>query len=841
MTSYNIAAIRDLTKAAFTDKTLRQFCQIRPEFRPFLDRVSSTASLDDMAYDLIEYCRKANLLPALLSGIEEDNPRQYARYRERLYKGPGEPSQVPAGPFIVPFARNERFVGRETELAELHRLLQAEGRPTGITPAGISGMGGIGKTQLAVEYAYRYRDAYPGGVFWINATRVEDWSRELVDLADQIGLAPADPSSPDRTGQMVAAFSRHLKEQPDALLVFDNVADPHHLKTEQLGAGLTADRLGGTLLFTTRRRDMPKGLTSLDIQVLPSDMAQQMILAARPGAVGERGLDELCAALGNLPLGLEMAAAALRNRPKLSLPAYLKHLQELGADVVHEKARVTPDDLATYYATSLIPALQAQWNGLKRVGARLLLRAAAELGEADLIPVVWLGMLTGLRDDRAGLDEPLSDAVRELEMASLLEPVTGARIRLHPLVHEFAVQLTTDSERESFHLELATNVENTLATAPWCREWAITAGECLLDLVWGGEPAVKLRYAALDALRALMCDDDVPVPERRAAALLLTRLDWWMEFPDIPTGEMLIYLRLFSRYLDFSADRLGLIQTISRVLQSDSVSRRQQAQLLFHRAAMQGQQGEFSGDESFLDAGAKDYEAASDIVRDLISSEARQPEDHRLVAQIGLGAGHIAVIRAEALTSLEEQNYQREHLHQAVASYRAAAESAEIYERDVFLKANIYQELSYACALLQNWAESEEYYAEALKILQEGRGAVKDVQAYASLYALILEVAAYTRWLKGQILALPEYEAAYKLAEQEIDILQETLHPSEGLFEAHINAGEYLVAMHECPGCSVSQPLEKACEHWRTAQDIARSLRIIELEQEAEDRLRRYC
>ena len=71
--------------------------------------------------------------------------------------------------FFIPFPRNPDFVGREHELAQLHAALGGADEPVGITPAGLTGMGGIGKTQLAVEYCYRYANAYPGGVFWVNA------------------------------------------------------------------------------------------------------------------------------------------------------------------------------------------------------------------------------------------------------------------------------------------------------------------------------------------------------------------------------------------------------------------------------------------------------------------------------------------------------------------------------------------------------------------------------------------------------------------------------------------------------------------------------------------------
>ena len=81
---------------------------------------------------------------------------------------------MPDAQFTVPYPEHPHFVGREEDLARLHAALQGEG-PVGINPAamgnptGVTGQGGIGKTQLAVAYAYRYREDYPDGVYWLNA------------------------------------------------------------------------------------------------------------------------------------------------------------------------------------------------------------------------------------------------------------------------------------------------------------------------------------------------------------------------------------------------------------------------------------------------------------------------------------------------------------------------------------------------------------------------------------------------------------------------------------------------------------------------------------------------
>ena len=83
---------------------------------------------------------------------------------------------VPDAFFTVPYPEHTHFVGREDDLARLHAALQGAGQvginpaalndPTALgNPTGVTGQGGIGKTQLAVAYAYRYRAAYPDGVY----------------------------------------------------------------------------------------------------------------------------------------------------------------------------------------------------------------------------------------------------------------------------------------------------------------------------------------------------------------------------------------------------------------------------------------------------------------------------------------------------------------------------------------------------------------------------------------------------------------------------------------------------------------------------------------------------
>lgn len=99
----------------------------------------------------------------LIDARDGDWPRVFDKLRAVLPK-----PEAGDHPFVVAWPRLLNFKGRDALLIELHQKLIGEGR-VGVKTAGLHGTGGIGKTQLAVEYVHRYRYYYPGGVYWLNA------------------------------------------------------------------------------------------------------------------------------------------------------------------------------------------------------------------------------------------------------------------------------------------------------------------------------------------------------------------------------------------------------------------------------------------------------------------------------------------------------------------------------------------------------------------------------------------------------------------------------------------------------------------------------------------------
>ena len=114
-------------------------------------------------------------------------------------------------------------------------------------------MGGVGKTQLAVELAYRYQQRFPGGIFWMPATgqSLFDWQHTLADLAVKTSYFPPgdDPANPEHEALRARHLCRYFAAHTDVLVILDNVEVPQLVTTAL--ADLAGGELACTVLYTS--------------------------------------------------------------------------------------------------------------------------------------------------------------------------------------------------------------------------------------------------------------------------------------------------------------------------------------------------------------------------------------------------------------------------------------------------------------------------------------------------------------------------------------------------------------------------------------------------------------
>jgi DNA-binding SARP family transcriptional activator len=210
------------------------------------------------------------------------------------------PSAVPAVASLppiwnVPHRRNPNFVGREALLLGIEATL-AGGGPAALTQAMV-GLGGIGKTQCALEYAYRHAGDYQT-VWWVRAEEPAQLAADYAALASPLGLP--EKATPDQR-TIVGAVRAWLERNGGWLLIFDNVPDPQAVMDYLPRAG------GGHALITSRSQNWGRTATAVVVPVLPQEEAVSF-LEQRTGWSGPE-VGVLAEELGQLPLALEQAAA----------------------------------------------------------------------------------------------------------------------------------------------------------------------------------------------------------------------------------------------------------------------------------------------------------------------------------------------------------------------------------------------------------------------------------------------------------------------------------------------------------------------------------------------------
>ena len=232
--------------------------------------------------------------------------------------------------FQVP-SRNRCFCGRETELEAI--ATQLKNTENGCAESAICGLGGVGKTSLAVEFLWRQkeREEYPGGIFWISGENNNLFQISLSEMARQIGTLEKE-------------FSNSLSRTLDWLgrreklwcLVVDNL-DELEMSTDmrKLLTGHWKQAARGHIIITTRREATEIGEETgiednfcTELKCLTEEEGIQF-LRMRTGIAGEEDGDirELVRELGGLSLALDQAAAYIRCG-RLPIKEYVKKYKE---------------------------------------------------------------------------------------------------------------------------------------------------------------------------------------------------------------------------------------------------------------------------------------------------------------------------------------------------------------------------------------------------------------------------------------------------------------------------------------------------------------------------------
>lgn len=348
------------------------------------------------------------------------------------------PLSAPADPkhfWNVPFNRNPFFTGRVEVLQSLHEQL-TRNRSVALTQShALTGLGGIGKTQTAVEYAYRYRDEYRA-LFWVRAASRETLAADFASLASLLSL-PGQASEDQML--IVAAVKRWMSQNTGWLLILDNV-DTLSLVADFLPTG---DQ--GHVLLTTRSQATGKIAESLTIEKM--DTSESMLLLLRRARIlaHDAPLDNVTRTmriqaqaivkeLDGLPLALEQAGAYIEET-SCSLADYIA-LYKRHRVALLNRSSFTPTDYPFTVANTW--ALSFQKVEQANPAAAELLRLCAFL-HPDAIPEEIItegasvcGPILGPVAADAFL---LNEAIQEVRRFSLMKRDSAAKLlNIHRLV-----------------------------------------------------------------------------------------------------------------------------------------------------------------------------------------------------------------------------------------------------------------------------------------------------------------------------------------------------------------------------------------------------------------------
>ncbi|MEV6230017.1 FxSxx-COOH system tetratricopeptide repeat protein [Saccharopolyspora shandongensis] len=384
--------------------------------------------------------------------------------------------------------RNPHFTGREDLLLSMREQFTDSESP--VTVATLSGLGGIGKTQLAIEYVYRYLAEYDA-VWWVSADSVERVQESLAELAHMLGVVLEDRTDP---AAVIETLVRGFPTQR-WLMVFDNVRGPDEVMP-------FVPQGPGHVIITSRHARWTLAASPLEVDLLGREEGIDLLRRSNP-ELTEHDADRLAEALSDLPLAITQAATWL-TQTGMPVDHYLEELEAArtrqspnSSDSPLDAAwwvsldRLRDTDPAALWVLRLCAFFEVRWV------QRALLRPVADTDSPPELDKV-------LRDPLA-----LSHALRSISRFALARINHGDNtLELHDLVRARIREQVSDDERTVL-ARLAEVLEGRVGT----------------DVDWSTDAPAEVDLLKRDALAQVLADRIQETRQRDPRTSLLVHLD----------------------------------------------------------------------------------------------------------------------------------------------------------------------------------------------------------------------------------------------------------------------------------------------------------------------------
>ena len=389
--------------------------------------------------------------------------------------GPNRRSQLPATNLIfkIPLEPVDTFVERRELSRHIERKLGSATllrSPKCIIP--IHGLGGIGKTQMALTYATRIRETYQV-IYWIDATSMESIKADSTRLHGQIEKASNrtsearsnDPDIRETIDLLTYTFTSWL-------LIFDN-ADFVDLRMICNWFASTDD---GHVLITTRKnaKDLVKGC-DVEVDVMSLEEGRDVFLRnaniARPSTRDEELIDIITELLGRFPLALELAGAYIRDQPY-----YTDHLDEYWQQLDARKQQIlqhTPDEYLKDYHFSVLTTWESAFEALEKkcINATRILTLFGWLDRMSLDPrlfIMFAFSSNGGKDCGFQVEMVHQAFEKGTFESNASQENVGEGYRWNPFHYEKAI-----TELRSYHLVKLGSVGQMVEMHPLVHQWAL--------------------------------------------------------------------------------------------------------------------------------------------------------------------------------------------------------------------------------------------------------------------------------------------------------------------------------------------------------------------------------